>query len=372
MAPAPRLSVVMPARNVRAHVDSAIESILAQTLGDFEFVIRDDGSSDGTGERLRHWARRDPRIRLFEGARLGPVGSSNWLVREARAPLVARMDADDVARPDRLDRQVGLLDRDPALVLVGALSETIDVSGRRIRGADYWRVGRRSCFAPFPHTSIMFRRSAFDAVGGYRERCDYWEDLDLYLRLAEQGSLAVVAEPLVSYRLSAASCRRVAADRDRIEAAVDRAYAALERYSAGRTYDPRLLPATGASGRVRPMVLVSLHAMRLWAGERPHLLRRLLRRGRLGPNAESLLTFGWAILGAASPGALRLVLRALNALRNRLAAARIRRGGVYRWKPHRRTPPALAPAAPRGPVHAASRTAVRPRPSRPRSAPARA
>jgi GT2 family glycosyltransferase len=348
----PRLSVVMPARNVRRHVDQAVESILAQTFGDFEFVIRDDGSGDGTAERLRYWAARDSRIRLFEGARLGPAGSSDWLVRQSRAPLVARMDADDVARADRLERQLDLLESDPAMVLVGSLSETIDDRGRRVRDPDYWRAARRSCFAPFPHTSVMFRRRAFDVVGGYRQGCDYWEDLDLYLRLAEQGALAVIAEPLVSYRVSSGSCRRLAADRERVEAAVDRMYTALERYSAGLRYDPLTLSAPPRGGRVRPMALVSLHAMRLWAGERPRLLRRLLDRGALRADAETLLTLCWAGLGAGSPAALRLVLKTLSALRTRLAGARVRRGAVYRWQPQRRLPAApeftaraVAPAA---------------------------
>jgi glycosyltransferase involved in cell wall biosynthesis len=340
----PRLSVVMPARNVRPYVDESVESILAQTLADFELVVRDDGSSDGTAERLRYWAARDSRIRLFEGDRLGPAGSSNWLVRRSRAPIVARMDADDLARPDRLRRQLGLLDADPDMVLIGSVGETIDDRGRVIRGPDYWRAARKSSFAPFAHTSIMFRRSAFDSVGGYRERCDYWEDLDFYLRMAEQGSLAVIAEPLVSYRLSAASSRRVAVDRDQVEGAVDRMYAALELYRAGEPWDPALPAALPSGGRVRPRALVSLHSQRLWGGERPHLLRRLFERGRLGADAETLLTLGWAALGTASPATLRFVLRAMNAVRNRLAAGRVRRGEVYRWQPARRAPSAPAAA----------------------------
>src|SRR3954469_23280364 len=98
----PPLSVVMPARNALPYLDASIESMLGQSFGDFEFVIRDDGSSDGTAEALRGWAARDRRIRLFEGERLGLAGSSNFVVQQARAPLVARMDADDLARPDRV------------------------------------------------------------------------------------------------------------------------------------------------------------------------------------------------------------------------------------------------------------------------------
>ncbi|HWS55242.1 MAG TPA: glycosyltransferase family A protein, partial [Pyrinomonadaceae bacterium] len=96
----PRLSVVMPVRNGRAFLDECVRSVLAQTFRDFEFVILDDASDDGTTELLREWARRDARIRVVESARpLGLSGSSNAVVRASRAPLVARMDADDVAHP---------------------------------------------------------------------------------------------------------------------------------------------------------------------------------------------------------------------------------------------------------------------------------
>lgn len=333
----PRLSVVMPARNVRPHIDAAVESILGQTFGDFELVIRDDGSTDGTAERLRYWAGRDSRIRLFEGNRLGPAESSNWVVRESRAPFVARMDADDVAKPCRLRRQLDILEGDDGLILVGALSDVIDHRDRRVRGAQYWHAVRRSCFAPFPHTSIAFRRTAFEAVGGYRASCDYWEDLDLYLRLAEQGALAVIAEPLVSYRVSRSSCRMLPADRDRVEAAVDRMYSALESYSAGACYEQCERSSSPGAHRIRPMALLSLQAIRLWAGERPRLLGRLLARGALRLNAETLLTIGWACLGAISPAALRLTLRTLGATRALLMHHPVRRGSVYGWQPHRRS-----------------------------------
>src|SRR3954447_9691746 len=95
---APGVSVVMPVRNALPYLDAAVESILGQTFRDFEFVILDDASTDGSTERLRHWASRDARIRLLEESRnLGPVLSSERVARAARAPVVARMDADDIS-----------------------------------------------------------------------------------------------------------------------------------------------------------------------------------------------------------------------------------------------------------------------------------
>ncbi|MDQ5808513.1 MAG: glycosyltransferase family 2 protein, partial [Actinomycetota bacterium] len=116
------LSVVMPVRNARPYLDQSISSVLGQTFGDFELVIRDDGSTDGSREVLRAWARRDRRIRLHEDDRpLGPAGSSNWVVAHSDAPFVARMDADDVAHPDRLRRQLAVLRAHADVDVVGAL-----------------------------------------------------------------------------------------------------------------------------------------------------------------------------------------------------------------------------------------------------------
>jgi len=99
----PPVSVVMPVHNAGAYLDGAVRSILGQTFSDFEFVILDDGSTDGSLERLRRWAKEDGRIRLIENERRsGAAASSNRVARAASAPLVARMDADDIAEPERL------------------------------------------------------------------------------------------------------------------------------------------------------------------------------------------------------------------------------------------------------------------------------
>lgn len=330
------LSVVMPARNVGRHLDASLESILGQSFGDFEFIIRDDGSTDGTREALRDWARRDRRIRLFEGPQLGLAESSNWVVRQARAPLIARMDADDVARGDRLQRQFDLMRSAPDIALCASLCDTIDGEGRRMRQFERWRLTRRSCFVPFPHTSVMFRRSAFDAVGGYRRECEYWEDLDFFLRIVARGKIAVIADDLVSHRQSQASSRVVPADQERIEAAVDRMYDCLAVRAAGGDYEPMVAAGEGAPQprRVQPMSIVSIHSNRLWAGERPRIFGRLLRRGKLGLNGRSMLALGWAAAAQLSPPALRAMLKAMVLARNFAARGRIRRGEVYDWRPH--------------------------------------
>lgn len=319
----PPLSVVMPVHNALPWLDESVTSILAQSFSDFEFVILDDGSTDGSSERLRSWAERAPRIRLVRGEqRLGAAGSSNAVVAEARAPLVARMDADDIAHPDRLARQIALMEEEPRVVLTGTLSDVIDAKGRRVRGADHARLLRRSRFAPFGHSSIMFRREAFDRAGGYRAEAERWEDIDLYLRIARQGGIAVIPEPLTTVRLSGASTR-LTAGLDRFEASMDKMQRAVE----ARPDDPP--PATS----LRPGAFVASGSALLWSGHRPWVLRRLLKRGELRPDAESARALIWAAWADLSPASLRLALRALLRVRNRVARRRIGGARWVEWRP---------------------------------------
>ena len=202
------VSVVMPVHNALPHLDAAVRSILGQSHRAIELEIYDDGSTDGSAERLRHWANQDSRIRLHEGERnLGPAHSSNLVVAKASSKIVARMDADDVSHPDRIARQLELLNTSSEVGLVGTLCEIIDATGRKLRDPEPWRVVRTSCFAPFPHGSIMFRRELFDRIGGYRPQCGYWEDQDLVLRVAAQTGILVIPQSLYQHRQSTASTR---------------------------------------------------------------------------------------------------------------------------------------------------------------------
>jgi len=327
-APA-RISVVMPVRDAGPYLEESIRSILDQTFEDFEFVIRDDGSVDGSTEILRDWAARDPRIRLFIGDRpLGPAESSNWVVRQSRASFVARMDADDISHPDRLRRQLAVLEADPEAVLVGTLWEGIDARGRRIRPRDRWRLSRSTPFAPFPHGSIMFRREAFERVGGYRLECNFWEDADLYIRLAPLGRLLVLPDALYLHRSSGLSTRVVSPSED-VERAVDRMYRTL----GGEAADGPDRDSAAAPGKLLPMVFVSLGSTGLWAGDRPGVLGRLWRRADLGFNAGSLAVLGWALWGTLSPRSLRFALRSMIRVRDFAVRRRYRDGEAYVWAP---------------------------------------
>jgi glycosyltransferase involved in cell wall biosynthesis len=329
----PPLSVVMPVHNALPHLDAAIQSILDQSYGDFQFVIYDDASSDGSTERLRDWARKDRRICIFEGeSNLGPVGSSAFIVEHSSAPLIARMDADDISAPERLKRQFDLLRDNPRAGLVGTLFDVIDDRGQRIRGPDYWRLTRRSPLVPFAaHGSIMFRRSVFDQVGGYRAECEYWEDHDLVVRMARIADVLVVPEPLYRVRMWTRNTR-ASSDSARIENAVDLMYQSVDRLEQGRGYDD-LLNSPLEPTRVDPRVFMAATSLRLWAGSRPRLFGRLLKRGRLGLDMRSLIALvltGWA---ATSPSTLRGFLRLFLKGKNMLAGSITRSPGPLKWSP---------------------------------------
>lgn len=313
----PPISVVMPVHNALPHLDLAVRSILDQTRRDFEFVIFDDASTDGSSERLDEWARRDSRIRLHRGeTNVGPAASSNRVVGHASAPLIARMDADDISLPDRLDRQVRLLEERPDVGLVGTMCRVIDSRGSELRGPEYWRVTRKSFVAPFPHGSIMFRREIFDAVGGYRDACEFWEDLDFVVRIAEKSKILVISDPLYLYRQSTTSTR-AASDQDRVERAVDLRYRSIERVSRNQGYDD-LLRDRGlkGDGLVDPRVFISLGSLTLWSHRRPMLVGRLLRRGRLGFDMPTLTALVWTLWASASPSSLRGFMRLMSRSRN--------------------------------------------------------
>lgn len=336
----PPVSVVMPVRDARPYLDESIRSILGQTFEDFELVIRDDGSTDGSRDVLRAWAARDRRVRLHESDRsLGPAGSSNWVVRQSHAPIVARMDADDVSHPERLCRQLRILRASPDVDVVGALSEGIDHAGRRIRARDLNMLARTSAHAPFEHGSMTFRRSAFDRVGGYREACDFWEDLDFLLRVAAHGRIVVLPDVLYTFRFGGTSTR-VTSSQDDVERALDLMLRSLAEYERRGSYEHVL--ARGAGDPLLPEAIRAYGMLALWNGRRPELVSRLVRRADLKLDTESAVALTWTAWARVSPGTLRRVLVALRSLRQIPARRRVDERRPYEWRPGRATAPMRA------------------------------
>jgi len=337
----------MPVHNALPYLDAAVDSILRQTFEDFEFVILDDASTDGSTERLREWARRDGRIRLLEEKRnLGPARSSERVARAATAPIVARMDADDTSYPQRLADQLDVLDRHPGVGVVGGLFDLIDPTGRIVRGPELWRLRQPASVPPFGNGPLTYRREVFDQVGGYREECEFWEDNDLILRLAAVTDIMVLPYSVYQVRLGRVS-NRLSSEQLRVERAVDLMYRARTRLENGQSYDDLLRSGLPDDRKVNPHVFVSLGSITLWAGGRPRLFRRLLSRGALGFDRRSLAALVWTAWAATEPHSLRAFIRLLLAGRKLRTSAVMRIDGPVSW-PLQRSP---APAPHRERTH---------------------
>lgn len=203
----PRVSVLMPVYNGEKYLELAVESILAQTFEDFEFLIINDGSTDRTREILDRLAAKDARIRVVHRENRGITPTLNELLRLARADLVARMDADDIALPERFAKQTRHLDENPECALVASSVVIIDPDGRDLTTRavplaheeiveGFLRGAGQFVF----HPATMFRRKLALELGGYQERHPLAQDLDLFLRMSEVGRLTNLAEPLLKYR----------------------------------------------------------------------------------------------------------------------------------------------------------------------------
>lgn len=203
----PKVSVVMAVYNGEKYLRPAIESILGQTFTDFDFIIVDDGSIDQTPEILKCYD--DGRMRVISQDNQGLAASLNRGIRASSAEYIARLDADDLAAPMRLEKQVEFLDRNPDYVIVGAFMEFITMDGHPIyvqtllTSSDEIKESIRAGGTPFLHPCVMFRkRSAFEC-GLYNEDTPYWEDRDFWRRLAGTGEMANLPICLGKYRIAA-------------------------------------------------------------------------------------------------------------------------------------------------------------------------
>ena len=211
-ATTPRVSVLMSVYNGAAFLRQAVQSILAQTFTDFEFVVIDDGSTDESLAILQSYG--DARLRIVRNERnLGLTASLNRGLQEARGEFVARQDADDVSHPIRLEKQVAFLDQHPPIVIVGTQARYINAAGHasvsplwsKATTAEALRL--QSLFDnPFFHTSVMFRRSVIhDQLGGYDPGFRTSQDFELWSRVLQQFDGANLSEALVDQRYHAHS-----------------------------------------------------------------------------------------------------------------------------------------------------------------------
>jgi glycosyltransferase involved in cell wall biosynthesis len=202
----PAISVLIAVRNPGRFLEPTLRSLAGQTFQDFEAIVVDNGSRDGTDRILAAWAAKDQRIRLFRSQSLGLARCLNFAATHARAPLLARLDGDDILFPDRFSVQYARMSREPGIGLLGACVELIDgedkVIGRRrlplvhSELKAFLKTGN-----PFVHSTTIMRRSIFESLGGYRTTLRLCEDFDLWSRMAEVTEIANCDEILAQYRM---------------------------------------------------------------------------------------------------------------------------------------------------------------------------
>lgn len=202
----PEVTALMAVYNGMPYLPLAIESILNQTFSDFEFLIVNDCSTDNTRDVILGYD--DPRIRWLDNEEnINQTRSLNRGLEHTRTELVARMDADDISHPRRLEMQVAFLRAHPEVAVLGTGLRIIDRNGR-LRGKlvrpghDLWLRWQLIFGCPLTHGSAMYRRSVvWDELGGYDDSFRFSQDYDLWSRVAERHSIANLRDLLLDYRV---------------------------------------------------------------------------------------------------------------------------------------------------------------------------
>lgn len=202
----PAVSVVTSCYNAAGFLPDAIESILLQTFSDLEFILIDDGSKDDTLAIIRHYAAKNPGIVVVTKENTGLADSLNVGLQIARGKWIARLDADDIALPHRIETQLDCVQTCGDIVLVGSGCIEIDKFGEERRRHRY--PGEHDQLikhlegggSPFPHSTALFSTFSARQVGGYRIRMNGAEDMDLWLRMSAIGRIHCLREPLIKFR----------------------------------------------------------------------------------------------------------------------------------------------------------------------------
>jgi Glycosyl transferase family 2 len=296
----PRITVLLAVHNGEPYVRDAVGSVLAQTYRDFEFVIVDDASTDGTVATIESFG--DVRIRLLRNDRnLGQVPSLNRGLREARGQIVARIDADDVSRPTRLERQLAVLESDPRIGLIGSWMTLVDERGRRVGAlrktlADYVDFVFHTLIMRVwvSHPAAAYRREPVLALGGYDETTGPSEDKDLWRKLVlDRWDARIVPEELVVYRLHDAQLSQTRAAFQRKVDAISQERFLAELAPGVRVHDVRMLLADDPDLWHGPIDVEAMDRVLAGADERLHLdgvqsarLRMLVAQWLLGVAAH--------------------------------------------------------------------------------------
>ena len=195
----------MSVYNSERYLRQAIDSILCQTFTDFEFIIINDGSIDGTQDILEGFKNKDNRLKIISRTNKGLIYSLNEGVKLAQGEYIARMDADDISMPTRLEKQLNYM-QEGGLVVCGTWAEGIDILGNKVCDMSYPPAsGKINKFTllhnPFIHPSVVFKKDVFEKVGGYKKFFKHIEDYELWTRIVFNYKTGNIDEPLLQYRL---------------------------------------------------------------------------------------------------------------------------------------------------------------------------
>ena len=209
----PKVSVVLPVYNGQEFLVEAINSILNQSFGDFEFIIINDGSKDKSADILNTMHHQN--LRVFHQSNMGLAASLNKGIELSRGDFIARQDQDDVSRIDRLEKQFYFLNNNPSYGLVGSRAEIWQDNSPTNRNHDHPTDDKILRFEllfnnPFVHSSVMLRKSVIQALGGYTQDPlrQPPEDYELWSRIARVSKIANLSERLVIYREMPSSMSR--------------------------------------------------------------------------------------------------------------------------------------------------------------------
>jgi len=200
----PYVSVVISVHNGETHLEECIDSILDQTYQDFEFIVLNNGSTDRTPEILQQYAT--PRLRVIHQENIGIARSLNKGINLSQGNLIARLDADDLSLPHRLERQVEFMRQNPDVVLCGSRSRELIGNKSFSQKVPYIEKDEAvrkilSCLNPFMHSTTMFRKKTFLETGGYSDRFKYSQDYDLWVRMLKLGQAYILKDELSVVRL---------------------------------------------------------------------------------------------------------------------------------------------------------------------------
>jgi glycosyltransferase involved in cell wall biosynthesis len=214
MSSSPAVSVIMPCYNAERFISESIESILQQSFTDFELILINDGSTDGTLNIIKHYEFSDDRIVVIDKKNSGQTESMNVGIFKSRGQLIARLDNDDIAMPERLNEQVAYMRKSTEVVLLGTCAYGIDEYGATVKAEDY-PTGRElyknliKMKRFFAHSSAMYRSNDVKQTHGYNPRIKVAQDYDLWLRLSERGKIDCLKKRLVKIRNHSANFSKV-------------------------------------------------------------------------------------------------------------------------------------------------------------------